>query len=163
MLTQKHLISGLPADERGDLGERFISALAAKHPELGAEEMAAAATAAAADGADGGAVDGDVTSAVGSFHAGKKLLRRRRGGDSKRPRLWEKLKAGVSSDVAAAATVGGCANDRVAGNGTGVGMGVGVHAVVGGKGGVDDGGGTGPGRGADLGGGGGFSFGFSFA
>eukprot|EP00904_Undaria_pinnatifida_P004790 jgi/Undpi1/1440/HiC_scaffold_11.g04831.m1 len=163
LLTQKHLISGLPADERGDLGERFISALAAKHPELGAEEMAAAATAAAADGADGGAVDGDVTSAVGSFHAGKKLLRRRRGGDSKRPRLWEKLKAGVSSDVAAAATVGGCANDRVAGNGTGVGMGVGVHAVVGGKGGVDDGGGTGPGRGADLGGGGGFSFGFSFA
>lgn len=133
MLTQKHLISGLPADQRDDLGERFVAALAAKHPALGVQEMAATATA-----ANGAATGG--SAGVARRHAGKQP-----GGVRKRPRLWEKLKEGVSS------------GDRAAVNGTGLG----VCAVVGGKDGVGDGGGTG--RGADFGGsGGGFSFGFSF-
>ena len=136
MLTQKHLISGLPADQRDDLGERFVSALAAKHPALGAEEMAAAAAAATAATTADSAAAGDSTAVGKSLHAGK-----RPGGVSKRPRLWEKLKEGVLTG-----------ENGPAGDGT-------RCAMVGGKGGAGGGGGTG--RGADSGGG--FSFGFSFA
>lgn len=142
MLTQKHLISGLPPDQRDDLGERFVSALAAKYPALGAEEMAAAAAATTTAAATADSVAAGGSTGVGrSVHAGK-----RPGGVSKRPRLWEKLKEGVSSGE------NGSAGDRAAGDGTGC-------AMVGAKGGAGGRGGTG--LGADSGGG--FSFGFSFA
>jgi len=40
LLTQKHLISGLPPDRRGDLGERFVSAFTVKRPGLDSKDMA---------------------------------------------------------------------------------------------------------------------------
>ncbi|CAM9976017.1 unnamed protein product, partial [Scytosiphon promiscuus] len=73
LLTQKHLISGLPPDQRGDLGERFVSKLSAKRPDLGVDKIAEIATDAVA----------------------ASTCERRGGsgnGCAKRPRLWEKLK-----------------------------------------------------------------------
>lgn len=71
-MTQKHLISGLPPEERGDLGDRFVSSLAAQRPELAAARIAAESLAA-------------LTTTLDRVDQSKSC---------KKPRLWEKLKAG---------------------------------------------------------------------
>ena len=87
LLTKKHLISGLPPDQRLDLGERFVSALTAKRPDLGAEEMARRALLVAADGRNQSNRRGLKNAAV----------HHREDDVHKKPRLWAKLKQGAAA------------------------------------------------------------------
>eukprot|EP00903_Cladosiphon_okamuranus_P006136 g6039.t1 len=88
LLTQKHLISGLPPDQREDLGDRFVSALESERPDLGVTEMAALAKVSLSGRSGGG----------GSSSGGN---------SAKRPRLWEKLKKSGEGTVGNTGVAGG--------------------------------------------------------
>lgn len=171
LLTQKHLISGLPPDQREDLGERFVAALAAEHPDLGVREIAelAVATAASSSSASGGngGGGGGGNGALGgdSFQNDGNAVTTTSSSSSngrKRPRLWEKLKQGGNSGVGVGVTTPAGGNSVFAaaeeasvagGKGHDATAAAAPQGVVGGA--EDEDGGVGRS--------GGFSFGFSFS
>ncbi|CAM9578770.1 unnamed protein product [Ectocarpus sp. 12 AP-2014] len=142
LLTQKHLISGLPPDQRDDLGERFVTAMSEQRPDLGVSEIAERATssttAAAGFGGCGGCV---VENGGGSC----------RNGDTskKRQKLWDKLKQGGGGEAVGVSDAGGASEDGGGGGGE--------RAAA-----VNGGDGCAEGR-SQTASSGGFSFGFSFS
>eukprot|EP00752_Nemacystus_decipiens_P007525 g6725.t1 len=139
LLTQKHLISGLPPDQRDDLGDRFVSALAAERPDLGVTEMAVLAKAGTAGGGGGADASGDSRPTGNSSSSSSTC------NSSKRTRLWERLKTSGAG--------GGTLEEAgVAGGGGGGGGGKDAARVEGREL-----------EGRPAAGSGGFSFGFSFS
>lgn len=106
LLTQKHLISGLPPDQRGDLGERFVAALGAEFPDLGAEEMASLAIASTSSSPSGGGGGADGAGASKGNSSDNGIDSRNRRGKSKKPKLWEKLKEGIEATESGPGTDG---------------------------------------------------------
>lgn len=121
LLNQKHLISGLPVEEREDLGDRFVAALASQRPELDASYIADRCRRVIPRG---------TTNGCGSGHDGSKGLRReaRPGRDrdtagddatslgdrkAKKTKLWERLAGdkGRGDVVSKEASGSGCASE----------------------------------------------------
>ncbi|CAB1105438.1 unnamed protein product [Ectocarpus sp. CCAP 1310/34] len=144
LLTQKHLISGLPPDQRDDLGERFVTAMSEQRPDLGVSEIAERATSSTTAAASGfGGCDGGVVANGGGSC--------RNGGTSKkRQKLWDKLKQGGGGEAVGVSDAEGASEDGGGGGGGGR-----AAAVNGG-----DGCAEGRSQSASSGG---FSFGFSFS
>ncbi|CAM9281999.1 unnamed protein product [Ectocarpus sp. 6 AP-2014] len=105
LLTQKHLISGLPPDQRDDLGERFVTAMSEQRPDLGVSEIAERATASTTAAATGFGSSGGGVVANGGESC-------RNGGTSKkRQKLWDKLKQGGGGEAVGVSDAGGASKD----------------------------------------------------
>lgn len=158
LLTQKHLISGLPPDGREDLGERFVAALAVEHPDLGVREIAELAVTATAASSASGVDDGSSGQVVANNRGDSCQNGNASSSGSKRPRLWEKLKQGGGGSgggaTLAAGTPVAVATAKAGSVANGSGHGATAAAVQGAVGGAENGG---------ISGSSGFSFGFSFS